>query len=117
MLNFIVAPQSKIKAIFLDFIGTCFDWHTFALLAMPSSVPKSEASKIAIDWYQQYFYENSQTLTHGLPPEDIDVTLARALSVVLDRNPEHEAHFDDAARKAWLRNGTSKPHGQMSKMR
>ncbi|CZR67690.1 related to hydrolase (HAD superfamily) [Phialocephala subalpina] len=103
-----MAPQSKIKAVFFDFMGTCVDWHSSAVQAMPSAVPQNEASQIAIDWHQQYFYENSQLSTKGLPPEDIDITLARALSVVLDRNPEQKAHFDDAAK----RNMVEKWHSQ-----
>jgi 2-haloalkanoic acid dehalogenase type II len=99
VLNFIMAPPSTIKAVFFDFMGTCVDWHSSAVKAMPASVPQSEASKIAIDWHQQYFYENSQRSTQGLLPEDIDVTLARALSAVLDRNSEHKAHFDDKAQR------------------
>src|ERR1700753_1399872 len=94
-----MASQRKIKAVFFDFMGTCVDWHSSAVQAMPSSISKSDASRIAIDWHQQYFYENRQLSTQGLPPEDIDITLARALSAVLDRNPEQKAHFDDAAKK------------------
>jgi 2-haloalkanoic acid dehalogenase type II len=108
MLDINMAAQSTIKAVLFDFMGTCVDWHSSAVQAMPSLVPRNEASKIAMEWHQQYFYENSQRSTQELEPEDIDVTLARALSVVLDRNPEHKAHFDDAAK----RNMVEKWHSQ-----
>jgi hypothetical protein len=103
VLNFIMAQQSKIKAFFFDFMGTCVDWHSSAVQAMPSSVPQSEASKIAIDWHQQYFHENSQRSTQGLPPEDTGMTPARALGAVLDRNPEHKAHFNDPDKENLVR--------------
>ncbi|KAF2420588.1 HAD-like protein [Tothia fuscella] len=102
-----MAPQSKIKAVFFDFMGTCLNWHSSAVQAMPSSIVQDEASRIAIEWRQQYFYENNQRFMNGLLPEDIDITLARALGFVLDRNPEHKAHFDDAARKNMVENWQS----------
>ncbi|KAF2674459.1 HAD-like protein [Microthyrium microscopicum] len=94
-----MAPQSKIKAVFFDFMGTCVDWHSSALGAMPPAVPKDIASKMAIDWHQRYFWENSQLSAKGLGPEDIDLTLARALGAIIDQNPEQAGHFDDAARR------------------
>ncbi|KAH8893612.1 HAD-like protein [Thozetella sp. PMI_491] len=105
-----MAPQGKIKAVFFDFMGTCVDWHSSAVQAIPPSVSQSDASKIAIEWHQQYFYENSQLSAKGLPPEDIDITLARALSAVLDRNPEHKTYFDDKVKK----NMVEKWHSQVA---
>ena len=100
-----MTSHKKIKAVFFDFVGTCVDWHTSAVEAMPPSLTSSDASQLAIDWRLRYFFENAQLLAQGLPPEDIDTTLLRALGAVLDRNPNHQAHFDHAAKqklvKSW----------------
>jgi 2-haloalkanoic acid dehalogenase type II len=86
--------QPKIKAVFFDFMGTCLDWHSSVVEALPSTIPKKEASKLALEWRRQYFLENSNRVSQNLNPEDIDMTLARTLEVVLDQLPEHKPHFD-----------------------
>ncbi|KAG0645341.1 Pyrophosphatase [Hyphodiscus hymeniophilus] len=86
--------QSKVKAVFFDFMGTCLDWHTSVVQSLPSSIPKDEASKFALEWRVKYFLENEQRVLQNIPVEDIDVTLARTLESMLDRFPEHAAGFD-----------------------
>ncbi|WYZ33771.1 hypothetical protein EsH8_I_000047 [Colletotrichum jinshuiense] len=98
-------PQkSGIKAVFFDFMGTCLDWHTSVVGALPSSIPKDEASKFALEWRRQYFIENDQRFRQNLEPEDIDITLVRVLDKILNQS-EHSTHFnpDIQARliKAW----------------
>ena len=87
--------QPKIKAVFFDFMGTCLDWHSSVVEALPSTIPKSEASKLALEWRRQYFLENSNRVSQKLSPEDIDITLARTLEVVLDQLPEDKPYFDN----------------------
>jgi len=78
-----MARNPTIKAIFFDFMGTCLDWHTPVLSALPDSIPPSIASSLAITWRHIYFDSNAARLAASLPPEDIDITLrATLLSVV-----------------------------------
>lgn len=84
----------KIKAVFFDFMGTCLDWHSSVAHALSSAIPRQDASKLALEWRQCYFLENSNRVSQNLGPEDIDITLARTLEVVLDRLPEHKPHLD-----------------------
>ncbi|CAI7570758.1 unnamed protein product [Penicillium bialowiezense] len=97
--------KPTIKAVFFDFMGTCLDWHSSVVQALPSAIPPPEASKLALEWRQQYFLENSIRVSQRLNPEDIDITLARSLDVILARFPEYSPHFDDWTRlqviQAW----------------
>lgn len=93
-------PQTKVKAVFFDFMGTCLDWHSSVVQSTPSSIPRAEASKLALEWRRRYFLENAERVRQELAPEDIDVTLARVLEVVLDHFPHQKPHFDlDAKRR------------------
>ncbi|CAI7645172.1 unnamed protein product [Penicillium pancosmium] len=79
--------QTKIKAVFFDFMGTCLDWHTSVVKSLPPSIPEAERSKLALEWRRRYFLENSQRHQQGLSPEDIDVTLARVLDAAWHSQP------------------------------
>lgn len=74
----------KIKAILFDFMGTCLDWHTGTLDALPQSIPADKRSEFALQWRQNYFDSNAARLAANKPPEDIDLTLRRTLDVMLD---------------------------------
>jgi 2-haloacid dehalogenase len=91
--------QPKIKAVFFDFMGTCLDWHSSVVQALPAAIPKDEASKFALEWRRQYFLENSKRVSNNLHPEDIDITLARTLEALLDQSPDHKPHFDAETNK------------------
>lgn len=86
--------QPKIKAVFFDFMGTCLDWHSSVVQALPSVVPKEDASKLALEWRREYFLENSKRVRQNLHPEDIDITLSRTLDVILNQWPHHMPLFD-----------------------
>ncbi|KAJ5827487.1 Haloacid dehalogenase type II [Penicillium robsamsonii] len=86
--------QPKIKAVFFDFMGTCLDWHSSVVQALPTAIPKDEASKFALEWRRRYFLENSKRVSENLHPEDIDITLARTLEALLDQSPDHKPHFE-----------------------
>ncbi|KAJ5490358.1 Haloacid dehalogenase type II [Penicillium expansum] len=98
-------PEPKIKAVFFDFMGTCLDWHSSVVEALPTAIPKDEASKFALEWRRQYFLETSKRVRENLHPEDIDITLARTLEALLDNSPDHKPHFDtktkDQIIEAW----------------
>jgi 2-haloacid dehalogenase len=95
----------KIKAVFFDFMGTCLDWHSSVVQALPTAIPKDEASNFALEWRRQYFLETSKRVSENLHPEDIDITLARTLDALLNQSPDHKPHFDTETRnqiiKAW----------------
>ena len=102
-------PQTrKTKAIFFDFMGTCLDWHSSVVSALPRAIPKEDASEFAIEWRRNYFHSNAERLRQGLEPEDIDYTLAHTLQDLLEsRFPQFISTFDNSARedviKAWHR--------------
>ncbi|KAJ5420278.1 hypothetical protein N7465_002797 [Penicillium sp. CMV-2018d] len=75
-------------------MGTCLDWHSSVVEALPAAIPKDEASKFALEWRRQYFLENTKRVNEKLHPEDIDITLARTLDALLDQSPDHKTHFD-----------------------
>lgn len=105
--SFIPTDMAKptIKAVFFDFMGTCLDWHSSVVQALPSAIPPPEASNLALEWRRQYFVENSVRVSLGLNVEDIDITLARSLDLVLARLPDESLHFDDRTKmqaiQAW----------------
>ncbi|KAJ5482298.1 Haloacid dehalogenasetype II [Penicillium sp. IBT 31633x] len=86
--------QPKVKAVFFDFMGTCLDWHSSVVQALPSTIPRDEASKLALEWRRKYFLENETRVSQNLHPEDIDITLARTLEVILDQWAEYKSYFD-----------------------
>lgn len=73
----------KIKAVLFDFMGTCLDWHSGTLAALPQSIPTKTRSDFALQWRQNYFDSNAERLAASLPPEDIDLTLRRTLDEML----------------------------------
>jgi 2-haloalkanoic acid dehalogenase type II len=85
----------KIKAVFFDFMGTCLDWHTGAVSILPSSIEESTRSDLALRWRQTYFDVNKARIQAQLEPEDIDITLEKALRDTLTNFPQHKALFDD----------------------
>ncbi|MCJ1477688.1 hypothetical protein MMC13_006361 [Lambiella insularis] len=91
--------DTKIKAVFFDFMGTCLDWHSGAIKVLPQSIPEHERSKLALEWRQDYFDSNAARLTAEEPPEDIDLTLRRTLDVLLEKHREHKHLFDDRTKR------------------
>jgi 2-haloacid dehalogenase len=89
-----MSQPTKIKAVFFDFMGTCLDWHSSVVQALPSAIPEAEASKFALEWRRQYFISNSERLAQKLEPEDIDDTLLRVLDSILDQSSNYKSHFD-----------------------
>ncbi|KAI7971855.1 hypothetical protein EIK77_007454 [Talaromyces pinophilus] len=86
----------KIKAVLFDFMGTCLDWHSGTLAALPQSIPAKTRSEFALQWRQNYFDSNAARLAANLPPEDIDLTLRRTLDAMLkeERWGDVKAGFD-----------------------
>ncbi|KAM0195764.1 hypothetical protein ACHAPI_006316 [Fusarium lateritium] len=89
-----MSQPTTIKAVFFDFMGTCLDWHSSVIQALPSAIPEAEASKFALEWRRQYFISNSERLAQKLEPEDIDDTLLHVLDSILDHSPDYKSYFD-----------------------
>jgi 2-haloalkanoic acid dehalogenase type II len=85
----------KIKAVFFDFMGTCLDWHSGALEALPHSITKDDRSKLALEWRHDYFDANAARLAANQPVEDFDVTLRKTLEALLEKHPQYKTLFDD----------------------
>ncbi|OGM41670.1 haloacid dehalogenase [Aspergillus bombycis] len=96
------SEQTKVKAVFFDFMGTCLDWHTSIVQSFPSSIPRDDASKLALEWRRQYFIENQQRFRQNLEPEDIDITLARVLDAVLTESYSNYTSYVDSDTKGQL---------------
>ncbi|KAF4436988.1 haloacid dehalogenase [Fusarium albosuccineum] len=103
------SQRTQKKAVFFDFMGTCLDWHSSVVNALPSSIPKDEASKLALEWRRQYFIENNQRFLQNLAPEDIDITLARVLEAVLPLFPNSKSQLDDDAKTRLIRAWHAQP--------
>ncbi|CAK7232779.1 hypothetical protein SCUCBS95973_008372 [Sporothrix curviconia] len=82
-----------VKAVFLDFMGTCLDWHSSVVAALPSSLSQDERSALALTW-RQAFFDDIRRRPPGETPEDINVVHERILQEVLAR--EESAHFRQA---------------------
>ncbi|KAI1390230.1 HAD-like protein [Hypoxylon trugodes] len=75
-----------IKAVFFDFMGTCLDWHSGVIKALPDAIAESTRSKLALNWREEFFSEVHARSAQGLPLEDIDVTHRRTLLRILNRD-------------------------------
>ncbi|EXJ82179.1 haloacid dehalogenase, type II [Capronia coronata CBS 617.96] len=78
---------APIKAVWFDFMGTCLDWHSSIVTALPSALSETEKSTFALEWRQAYFDANTKRLAEGGPVEDFDDTQRRVLDDFLDRTP------------------------------
>ncbi|KAL8790260.1 MAG: hypothetical protein Q9195_006417 [Heterodermia aff. obscurata] len=94
-------PTPQPRAIFFDFMGTCLDWHTSAVSALPASIPPETRSELALAWRQAYFDSNAARLAAHLPPEDIDLTLQHTLSALLSSTyPSYLPLFSSDTKRA-----------------
>jgi 2-haloalkanoic acid dehalogenase type II len=97
--------DSRVKAVLFDFMGTCLDWHSSIIAALPSPLSSETSSKFALQWRQSYFDANTIRHNAGKPPEDIDTTHRRVLEEVLDRHPDIKPFFTQEVKnqaiKAW----------------
>jgi HAD superfamily hydrolase (TIGR01493 family) len=75
---------SRIRAVFFDFMGTCLDWHSSVVRALPAGLSQDQRSGLALEWRQAFFDAIRET-PPGQLPEDIDITHRRTLLQVLSR--------------------------------
>ncbi|KAK3716000.1 hypothetical protein LTR37_006730 [Vermiconidia calcicola] len=83
------------KALILDLMGTCLDWHSSitptleqklygtSLNSGPADPTGAKASMLALEWRQDFFDEIDSRFEAGEPPEDIDRTHERVLKRLL----------------------------------
>ncbi|ETN42473.1 haloacid dehalogenase, type II [Cyphellophora europaea CBS 101466] len=81
----IAAPPdlAGVKAIFFDYMGTCLDWHSSVVAALPQDIAINTRSSLAIALREAFFADIHTRFEQRLPPEDIDATHARLLGVLL----------------------------------
>lgn len=92
-----------IKAVFFDFMGTCLDWHSSIVQALPDEIPGPQKSTFALDYREAYFDYNAKRVTDGSPVEDFDDTQRRVLDVFLESSQNSEIkHFVTPETKARL---------------
>jgi len=89
-----------IKTVLFDFMGTCLDWHTSIIAALPQSLSEDEKSQLAIEWRHAYFDANTVRLHEGKDPEDIDITHRRVLDELLERFPHLRSQFPPEAKES-----------------
>ncbi|CRG91284.1 hypothetical protein PISL3812_08332 [Talaromyces islandicus] len=87
--------NTKIKAVFFDFMGTCLDWHSGVVRTFPQSIPESDRSKLALEWRHDYFDATATRLAANEPVENIELTLARTLDALLEKRPTHKHLFNE----------------------
>jgi 2-haloalkanoic acid dehalogenase type II len=99
------SSNDGIKAVLFDFMGTCLDWHSSIVAALPSALLPDIKSDFVLEWRQIYFDANAARQQNGKPPEDIDITHRRTLLEVLDKYPDIKPLFTEEAQeyavKAW----------------
>ena len=97
--------NGSIKAVLFDFMGTCLDWHSSIISALPSALAPDTSSKFALEWRQAYFDANTARVQAGKLPENIDTTHRRALDEILDKQPDIKhlftAEVKDQVVQAW----------------
>jgi 2-haloalkanoic acid dehalogenase type II len=103
----------NVKVLFFDLMGTCLDWHSSIIGALPAATlpswgsdaePESEGSaaaqsQFALSWRQGFFDEIHARFESGEQQEDIDVTHRRVLDrlVLLHANGSAAAAGDGSS--------------------
>ncbi|KAJ9611096.1 hypothetical protein H2200_004279 [Cladophialophora chaetospira] len=80
-----------VKAVFFDFMGTCLDWHSSIVKALPQRIPHASRAELALAWRQAFFDDIHTRFEKGLPSEDIDAAHARLLAHLLGSDPRFSA--------------------------
>ncbi|KAK7756718.1 hypothetical protein SLS62_001159 [Diatrype stigma] len=97
--------QRRVKAVFFDFMGTCLDWHSSVVRALPQAIPEPIRSAMALDWRQAFFEDIQFRSFQNMPQLDIDAAHRWALLRVL----ENETYKDHAHR--FFRQGCAHANG------
>ncbi len=79
-------------------MGTCLNWHSAAVKALPQSIPFPERSRLALEWRHDYFDANTARLAANELPERIELTLLKTLNALLEKHSEHKHLFKDSTK-------------------
>jgi len=93
---------ADVKVVFFDFMGTCLDWHSSIVKALPERIPHTSRIELSQAWRQAFFDDIHDRFESGLTPEDIDATHARLLAHLLVGNPKFSAIDLDEQEQAAL---------------
>jgi 2-haloalkanoic acid dehalogenase type II len=102
-----------VKVLFFDLMGTCLDWHSSIIEALPATNPSSSGSGLkleseglsarshfALRWRQGFFDGIHSRFEKGEEQEDIDVTHRRVLDRLADATDEGKSWIEDQKRTA-----------------
>lgn len=67
-------------------MGTCLDWHSSIIAALPQDIPAQDRYSFALQWRQTYFDANTKRIADGLPTENIDVTHSKTWDQMLTKD-------------------------------
>jgi 2-haloalkanoic acid dehalogenase type II len=99
------SSNGPIKAVLFDFMGTCLDWHSSIVAALPPTIPQDTKSNFVLEWRQAYFDANTARQDAGHLPEDIDITHRRTLLEMLNKYADIKSLLTDELKenliKAW----------------
>src|SRR5271170_6861657 len=96
----------NVKVLFVDLMGTCLDWHSSIIQALPADtfLPKADVgsgsgqsnprSQFALRWRQGFFDEIYARFERREEQEDIDVTHRRVLDRLLDAGADANNNID-----------------------
>lgn len=87
--------NQEVRAVFFDFMGTCLDWHSSIVKALPSRIAQSDRSRLAIAWREAFFREIHVRFEQKLPPENIDITHARCLKTIFSTTSFQDANLSE----------------------
>ncbi|EMC94525.1 hypothetical protein BAUCODRAFT_35744 [Baudoinia panamericana UAMH 10762] len=82
-----------IKVVLFDFMGTCLDWHTSIIQALPASLSDDKKSTFALHYRQAYFDFNAKRLSEGQAVLDFDETQRRVLDSYLVQHSDTKHLF------------------------
>jgi 2-haloacid dehalogenase len=83
-------------------MGTCLDWHSTIVEALPFELSEQDRSNFALQWRQAYFDYNAERLRNGQPVEDFDETQHRVLESYLDRRSDIKHLFTTGVKEGLI---------------
>lgn len=79
-----------IKSVFFDFMGTCLDWHSSVVAALPSSIDEQRRVQFALAWRKSFFERLNERHVKKEEPENIDDTFRHSLTATVGNDDYSE---------------------------
>lgn len=92
----------QVKAALFDFMGTCLDWHSSVVSALPTGLSEDQKSRFALEWRQAYFDHNAERIRLQQPVQDFDDTQREVLDRLLEKWPADVQQVFDKSVKEGL---------------